>query len=102
MWQAFQTKGRLTFIWTDARDVIGWVTLNPQHSVASEALLGCVLGELLFFSFPLPVHKMCRQNFAKRVGSAMFPQHQRVAANLPNLLARNRAPLGDSRGAFQL
>ena len=32
----------------------------------------------------------------------MLSSHQRVAANPPNLLARNRAPLGDSRGAFLL
>ena len=51
-------------------------------------------------AFSLPVHKKRPQNFDGEGGGAMLSQHQRVAANPPNLLARNRAPLGDSRGAF--
>ena len=53
-------------------------------------------------AFSLPVHKRRPQNFDEEGGCAMLLIHQRVAANPPNLLARNRAPLGDSRGAFLL
>jgi len=60
---------------------------SPQQSVCGGA-------------FSLPVHKRRPQNFDGEGGSAMLFIHQRVAANPPKLLARNRAPLGDSRGAF--
>ena len=62
---------------------------SPRRPVCGEA-------------FSLPVHKKRSQNFDGEGGGAMLFSHQRVAANPPNLLARNRAPLGDSRGAFLL
>ena len=60
---------------------------SPRRPVCGEA-------------FSLPVHKKRSQNFDGEGGGAMLSSHLRVAANPPNLLARNRAPLGDSRGAF--
>ena len=60
---------------------------SPRRPVCGEA-------------FSLPVHKKRSQNFDGEEGGATLSSNQRVAANPPNLLARNRAPLGDSRGAF--
>ena len=46
------------------------------------------------------MYKKRPQKFAKEVRWSDDVLNKRVAANPPNLLARNRAPLGDSRGAF--
>ena len=50
-WEGFLTVGQmsLVFNYSDAQGLlVGWVaTPITQHSVAPEALLGCVLGELL-------------------------------------------------------